>query len=139
MKKNQNEQLSNVQSDVYNINSKNDKFGEDFPSSISIIDAFDDVIGCYSINGYIKNYYRYGKINFCDYEKKKLWFSFKNGSLFLKRDKDIINEHEKSEKIKNFYKKLFLEKKSQCSENLWIHRTDFLDNPFPKNFEEYNN
>ena len=109
-----------------------DKLGE-FPTTLALSTAFDELFQCFSLGGQVKNYYRYGSFSYCKQQREKLWFAVLNGT-FLQGDitKDSsINEIEKAKKIQNFYKKRLLEEKATgSSEDIWDTRETLLNNPF---------
>lgn len=105
-----------------------------FPSKISILTAFDELLSCFSVGGQVKHYYRYGSYTACEREREKFWFAMRNGSFSEKEnaasivtDKDL----EKRRKIQDFFKKRLLEDKANgSSEDIWNIRKVPLARPF---------
>uniref|UniRef100_A0A0L0P632 Early meiotic induction protein 1 n=1 Tax=Candidozyma auris TaxID=498019 RepID=A0A0L0P632_CANAR len=118
-----------------------------FPSDLSIMSAFDDVLLCFSLGGQIKNIYRYGTYTTCQAQREKFWFAMWNGS-FSEKDIDIEKvaanqrELERRQKVQEFYKQRLLEKKALgLSEDVWDERKTLLNRPFmenvlPQSFQE---
>ncbi|CAN3369712.1 hypothetical protein DICA3_F27424 [Diutina catenulata] len=105
----------------------------DFPGSMSIVTALDELLGCFALGGQVKNYYRYGTYDTCVRQRQKFWFAVANGS-FSEETKPVwdMNEKElaKREKIQGFYKKRLMEDKARgSSEDIWEARTERID-PF---------
>lgn len=107
-----------------------------FPSDLSILSAFDDVLQCFALGGQIRNFYRYGTYTTCDSEREKLWFALFNGT-FSEGSNDVeklagnARELERRKKVQNFYKqKLFESKLNGSSEDVWDERKKLLVAPF---------
>lgn len=107
-----------------------------FPSDLSLMSAFDDVLMCFSLGGQIKNIYRYGSYTTCEAQRKKFWFALWNGS-FSEKEMDVeklaadSRELERRQRIQEFYKQNLLDKKAQgLSEDIWDERKDLLKLPF---------
>lgn len=107
-----------------------------FPSDLSLLSAFDDVLMCFSLGGQIKNIYRYGSYTTCEAQRKKFWFAMFNGS-FSDKDMDVEKiaanpkELERRKKIQEFYKQTLLENKVKgLSEDVWNERKELLTQPF---------
>lgn len=105
-----------------------------FPSKISILTAFDELLSCFAVGGQIKHYYRYGTYTSCEREREKFWFAMRNGSFSETEDVTAVvtdKELEKRRKIQDFFKKRLLEDKSKgSSEDIWNVRKNPLVNPF---------
>ncbi|WPK25740.1 hypothetical protein PUMCH_003067 [Australozyma saopauloensis] len=107
-----------------------------FPSDMSIITAFDEVLACFGLGGQVRNYYRYGTYNLCEDARKKLWFAVKNGSMSEKRmDAEKMakdsKEMERRAKVQQYYKdKLMRDKLAGSSEDVWEERKSLLTRPF---------
>lgn len=118
-----------------------------FPSDLSLMSAFDDVLMCFSLGGQIKNIYRYGSYTTCEAQRKKFWFAIWNGS-FSEKEMDVeklaadSRELERRQKIQEFYKQTLLDKKAQgLSEDIWDERKElltkpFMEQPLPATFQE---
>lgn len=118
-----------------------------FPSDLSLMSAFDDVLMCFSLGGQIKNIYRYGSYTTCEAQRKKVWFAIWNGS-FSEKEMDVeklaadSRELERRQKIQEFYKQTLLDKKAQgLSEDIWDERKElltkpFMEQPLPATFQE---
>lgn len=118
-----------------------------FPSDLSLMSAFDDVLMCFSLGGQIKNVYRYGAYTTCEAQRKKFWFAIWNGS-FSEKEMDVdklaadSRELERRQKIQEFYKQTLLDKKAQgLSEDIWDERKElltkpFMEQPLPATFQE---
>lgn len=107
-----------------------------FPSDLSLMSAFDDVLMCFSLGGQIKNIYRYGSYTTCEAQRKKFWFALWNGS-FSEKEMDVeklaadSRELERRQRIQEFYKQTLLDKKTQgLSEDIWDERKELLKLPF---------
>lgn len=107
-----------------------------FPSDLSLMSAFDDVLMCFSLGGQIKNIYRYGSYTTCEAQRKKFWFALWNGS-FSEKEMDVeklaadSRELERRQRIQEFYKQNLLDKKAQgLSEDIWDERKELLKLPF---------
>lgn len=112
-----------------------DKVSE-FPTSISIVTALDELFGCFAVGAQVKNFYRYGTYETCQRQRQKFWFAIKNGSMY-ENDKPLSEMTPKqiiqAEKIQEFYKKRLLEDKAKgSSEDIWDVRKNKLANPFKK-------
>lgn len=87
-----------------------------FPDHMSITTAFDEILGCFSLGGQFKHYYRYGTYSLCENQREKFWFALTNGS-FTDKDNLLKSESpidiEKQIKIREFYKKRLLEQKQR--------------------------
>lgn len=107
-----------------------------FPSDMSVISAFDDVLLCFALGGQVRNYYRYGTYTTCEAQREKLWFAMWNGTMReLKADVDTIatnpRELERRKKVQEFYRQRLIEKKAAgSSEDVWSERTVPLVRPF---------
>lgn len=107
-----------------------------FPTDISVLSAFDDVLLCFALGGQVRNYYRYGTYTTCLEQREKFWFAMWNGSL----SESEINvesvaqnprELERRKKVQQFYKeKLFAKKLGGSSEDVWDERSQLLNAPF---------
>lgn len=118
-----------------------------FPSDLSLMSAFDDVLMCFSLGGQIKNIYRYGSYTTCEAQRKKFWFALWNGS-FSEKEMDVeklaadSRELERRQRIQEFYKQTLLDKKTQgLSEDIWDERKEllklpFMEQPLPQTFQE---
>lgn len=110
----------------------------EFPTLMSIVTAFDELLGCFSLGGQLKNYYRYGSMDTCLRQREKLWFAIGNGSFTEEKKPKPVEELSPKElssrtKIQEFYKKRLLEDKARgSSEDIWNQREEPLDNPFKK-------
>ncbi|KAK6458012.1 uncharacterized protein RJT20DRAFT_28368 [Scheffersomyces xylosifermentans] len=110
----------------------------EFPTSISIVTAFDELLSCFALGGQLKNYYRYGTMDVCQRQREKFWFAIKMGNF--SEDKDDVpvesltpKQLATRSKIQDFYKKRLLEDKANgSSEDIWNKRTELLSNPFEK-------
>lgn len=105
-----------------------------FPTQMSIITAFDELLLCFAIGGQLKNYYRYGTYSNCQEQREKFWFSMRHGSFFESDeplDELIPKQLEKRQKIADFYKKRLMATKARgSSEDVWDLRKKKLDKPF---------
>ncbi|KAF3992119.1 hypothetical protein FT663_02436 [Candidozyma haemuli var. vulneris] len=107
-----------------------------FPTDLSVLSAFDDVLACFALGGQIKNYYRYGTYSTCDAERKKFWFAVWNGSTTEKEmtvDKlaGDARELERRQKVQAYYKDILLQKKAEgSSEDVWQERKELLRQPY---------
>lgn len=107
-----------------------------FPTDISVLSAFDDVLLCFALGGQVRNYYRYGTYTTCLEQREKFWFALWNGSI----SESEINvesvaqnprELERRKKVQQFYKdKLFTKKLGGSSEDVWDERSQLLSAPF---------
>lgn len=107
-----------------------------FPTDISVLSAFDDVLLCFALGGQVRNYYRYGTYTTCLAQREKFWFAMWNGSI----SESEINvesvaqnprELERRQKVQQFYKeKLFNKKLGGSSEDVWDARSQLLASPF---------
>lgn len=105
-----------------------------FPTQISIITAFDELLLCFALGGQLKNYYRYGTYSTCQDQREKFWFAMRHGS-FTESDEslDDLNpkQLEKRQKISDFYRKRLMRTKANgSSEDVWDARTKMLNKPF---------
>ncbi|CUM62698.1 uncharacterized protein PRCAT00000254001 [Priceomyces carsonii] len=105
-----------------------------FPDSLSVFSALDELIGCFSLGGQLKSYYRYGSYDNCARQREKFWFAVKNGALYqLDTDVGKLSEAEinKRKKIQDFYKRRLIEDKAKgSSEDVWDIRQTLLNRPF---------
>lgn len=107
-----------------------------FPSQISIITAFDELLLCFALGGQVKNYYRYGSYSTCREQREKVWFALKNGTFSSNLTEEIdydINpkELEKRQNVQAFFKRRLLEEKAKgSSEDIWDAREKPLNQPF---------
>lgn len=107
-----------------------------FPSDMSVLSAFDDVLLCFALGGQVRNYYRYGTYTTCQEQREKLWFAMWHGSVSEKEmDIDRVaqdpRELERRKKVQEFYKQKLLEKKLHgSSEDIWDERSTLLNRPF---------
>lgn len=105
-----------------------------FPHQMSMMTAFDELLGCFALGGQVKNYYRYGSYSNCEKEREKFWFAIKNGNLYESNtpfESLSPREIERAVKIQEFYKKRLLEDKAKgSSEDIWDIRSQPLKNPF---------
>lgn len=99
-----------------------------FPTDMNCSQVFDQLLKCYSIGGQIRNYYRYGEINYCQDKRAKLKFCL---SAKLK------GEEARKEAIRDWYIKQLGEQqaKHQTSEFVWSSREVPLRMPFKENIE----
>lgn len=107
-----------------------------FPTDISVLSAFDDVLLCFALGGQVRNYYRYGTYTTCLAQREKFWFAMWNGSI----SESEINvesvaqnprELERRKRVQQFYKdRLFDKKMGGSSEDVWDARTKLLSAPF---------
>lgn len=108
----------------------------EFPTSMSIVTALDELLGCFAIGGQIKNYYRYGTYETCKRQREKFWFAVKNGTMYDddKSPSELTDkELARRTKIQEFYKKRLLEDKAKgSSEDIWDVRKELIENPFKK-------
>lgn len=112
------------------------KLDKEFPSTMLVSTAFDELFQCFSIGGQVKNYYRYGELSYCKPQREKLWFAIKNGDFFVEKpitERSSPNDIEKAVKIQEFYRNRLMQQKSkQSSEDIWERREQQLVNPFDK-------
>lgn len=107
-----------------------------FPSDMSIITAFDEVLQCFGVGGQVRHYYRYGTYNLCEDARKKLWFAVRNGSMTEKKmDAEKMakepREMERRARVQQYYKdKLMRDKLNGSSEDVWEERKTLLASPF---------
>lgn len=107
-----------------------------FPTDLSLLSAFDDVLSCFAFGGQIRNYYRYGTYTTCAAQREKFWFALWNGSMTeTKIEVDSLaqnpRELERRQKVQEFYKKRLFEKKlAGSSEDIWNERSQLLTHPF---------
>lgn len=107
-----------------------------FPTDLSVLSAFDDLLLCFALGGQVRNFYRYGTYTTCSAQREKLWFAMWNGSVG-ESDIDVDNvaqnprELERRKKVQEFYKKRLFEKKlAGLSEDIWSERPRLLSHPF---------
>ncbi|CAN3376459.1 hypothetical protein DIURU_000121 [Diutina rugosa] len=105
----------------------------DYPGSLSVVTALDELLGCFALGGQIKSYYRYGTYDACIRQREKFWFAITNGTM-TEQNKPVWEMSEKEldqrAKIQNFYKKRLMEDKARgSSEDVWDMRTEKID-PF---------
>lgn len=105
-----------------------------FPTQMSIVTAFDELLHCFAIGGQFRNYYRYGTYTSCQAQRDKFWFAMRHGS-FTETDKPVeelnVKQLEKRQKIADFYKKRLMETKARgSSEDVWDERKKRLAKPF---------
>lgn len=107
-----------------------------FPTDLSVLSAFDDLLLCFALGGQVKNYYRYGMYTTCSAQREKFWFAMWNGSI-SESEIDVNNvaqnprELERRKKVQEFYKKRLFEKKlAGLSEDIWSERPRLLSHPF---------
>ncbi|CAK7909825.1 hypothetical protein CAAN1_21S00760 [[Candida] anglica] len=101
----------------------------EFPDTLSITTAFDEILSCFSLGGQFKNYYRYGSYSLCTQQREKFWFAIQNGSFTDSKQNE--GDLEKRKNIQEFFKKRLLEQKAMgSSEDVWDARTQLLDRPF---------
>lgn len=50
-----------------------------YPTTMSCMQAFDQLTGCYSVGGQFRTYYRYGEFNPCQKQLAKLKFCMFHG------------------------------------------------------------
>lgn len=97
---------------------KFDKVSE-FPSTLLIFTATDELLSCFAITGQLKSYYRYGSYDLCARQREKFWFAMRNGS-FSDSDSNSPSDLQRKAKIQEFYKKRLLEDKAMgSSEDIW--------------------
>ncbi|CUM52507.1 uncharacterized protein AC631_05513 [Debaryomyces fabryi] len=114
------------------INSNN----KSFPSQISIVTAFDELLLCFALGGQVKNYYRYGSYSTCAEQREKVWFALKNGTFSSNLTEEIDydtspKELEKRQNVQAFFKRRLLEEKAKgSSEDIWDAREKPLNQPF---------
>ena len=114
------------------INSNN----KSFPSQISIVTAFDELLLCFALGGQVKNYYGYGSYSTSAEQREKIWFALKNGTFSSNLNEEIDydispKELEKRQNVQAFFKKRLLEEKAQgSSEDIWDAREKPLNQPF---------
>lgn len=105
----------------------------DFPGTMLVVTALDELLGCFALGGQLKSYYRYGTYDPCIRQREKFWFAITNGTLTeLKKQvwEMLDKELDQRAKIQNFYKKRLMEDKARgLSEDVWDMRTDKID-PF---------
>lgn len=96
-----------------------------FPSDISLLSAFDEVLQCFALGGQVRHYYRYGSYTTCQDARDKFWFAMWNGTL---REREITEnvdarELERRRKVQDFYKQRLLRTKAMgSSEDVWDER-----------------
>lgn len=107
-----------------------------FPTDLSVLSAFDDLLLCFALGGQVRNYYRYGTYTTCAPQREKFWFAMWNGSV-TESEIDVDNvaqnprELERRKKVQEFYKKrLFETKLAGLSEDIWSERPRLLSHPF---------
>lgn len=107
-----------------------------FPTDLSVLSAFDDILLCFALGGQVRNYYRYGTYTTCTAQREKFWFAMWNGSV-SELDLDVDNlthnprELERRQRVQEFYKKRLFEKKlAGSSEDIWSERSHLLTHPF---------
>ncbi|CCF58063.1 hypothetical protein KAFR_0D04150 [Kazachstania africana CBS 2517] len=78
--------------------SKDDEVFSKYPTTMSCMEAFDQLTICYSIGGQFRNYYRHGKFNSCDDQLKKFKFCLFNSKNPIKVQEwyKAKSEHRKS-------------------------------------------
>lgn len=107
-----------------------------FPTDLSVLSAFDDILSCFALGGQVRNYYRYGTYTTCSAQREKFWFAMWNGSVseLNLNVEDLAGnprELQRRQKVQEFYKKRLFEKKlAGSSEDIWSERRDFLSYPF---------
>lgn len=107
-----------------------------FPTDLSVLSAFDDVLLCFAFGGQIKNYYRYGSYTTCEDARKKFWFAVVNGAMTESQInvEDVAanpRELERRQKVQEYYKECLLEKQTRgSSEDIWDARKTLLKSPF---------
>ncbi|SGZ58934.1 CIC11C00000003896 [Sungouiella intermedia] len=107
-----------------------------FPTDLSVLSAFDDLLLCFALGGQVRNYYRYGTYTTCAAQREKFWFAMWNGSVSeseINVDNVAQNprELERRKTVQEFYKKRLFEKKlAGLSEDIWSERPRLLINPF---------
>lgn len=107
-----------------------------FPTDLSVLSAFDDILSCFALGGQVRNYYRYGSYTTCSAQREKFWFALWNGSV-SESEIDVESvaqnprELERRKKVQEFYKKRLFEKKlAGSSEDIWNERKHLLTHPF---------
>lgn len=107
-----------------------------FPTDLSVLSAFDDILSCFALGGQVRNYYRYGTYTTCSAQREKFWFAMWNGSV-SELDLNVEDlagnprELQRRQKVQEFYKKRLFEKKlAGSSEDIWSERRDLLSRPF---------
>ena len=101
-----------------------------FPTEMNCSQVFDQLLKCYSIGGQIRNYYRYGEINYCHDTRSKLKFC-----LGVK----LKGEEDRKEEIRKWYMKQLGEQqaKHHSSETVWSSREVPLRMPFREDSAKY--
>ncbi|EGW33333.1 uncharacterized protein SPAPADRAFT_60668 [Spathaspora passalidarum NRRL Y-27907] len=108
----------------------------DYPSTVKVTTALDEVLECFALGGQLRHYYRYGTYDVCERQREKFWFAVKHGG-FTDNNKpdDQLTEKELNTrlKIQEFFRKRVLEDKAAgSSEDIWDQRKELLSNPFRK-------
>lgn len=105
-----------------------------FPSTLLVSTAFDELFQCFSVGGQVKNYYRYGKLSYCEKQREKLWFAMRHGQFMEGKtitENSSLGELESAKKVQEFYKKQLMETKAHgSSEDIWNVRKEKLVQPF---------
>ncbi|ODQ81906.1 hypothetical protein BABINDRAFT_160136 [Babjeviella inositovora NRRL Y-12698] len=82
-----------------------------YPHVMSCTQAFDLLVGCFSLGGQIKSYYRYGTLANCEDQLTKFKFCISNSTK---------SGAEKEQGISQWYKESWAQKKaSGSSEDVW--------------------
>ncbi|KXT12613.1 hypothetical protein AC579_383 [Pseudocercospora musae] len=96
-----------------------------YPRTMSCRQQFDQAFYCQSLGGKFNDIYRYGHLKSCSEQWGAFWFCMRTRTL---------PDHEKEDKIKNFYKERDEKRKAEhgSSEDVWQIRTRAVERAFWK-------
>ncbi|KXS96215.1 hypothetical protein AC578_9640 [Pseudocercospora eumusae] len=96
-----------------------------FPRTMSCRQQFDQAFYCQSLGGKFNDIYRYGHLRSCSEQWGAFWFCMRTRTL---------PDHEKEEKIKEFYRVRDERRKAEhgSSEDVWHVRTRAVERAFWK-------
>jgi hypothetical protein len=97
-----------------------------FPTTMSCVQAFDELVDCYSIGGQVRHVYRYGHMNNCLDKRNKVKFC-----LVTK----LAGADEQKKRIATYYMEKLAKQKLErgSSEDVWKPRTEPVHRPFSEN------
>lgn len=101
-----------------------------FPTEMNCSQVFDQLLKCYSIGGQIRQYYRYGEMNYCFDKRDKLKFCLKT---------KFYREENRKEAVSRWYMERLAHqlKEGKSSEEVWSSRQEPLRRPFREDSEQW--
>jgi hypothetical protein len=94
-----------------------------FPTTMSCSQAFNELVGCYSIGGQMRHYYRYGSVSQCSDKREKFRFCL-SSKLKTGKEQEAV--------ISRYYREKLAEKRLTVgsSEDVWTARKTKVHKPF---------